>query len=377
MRKKLTSAARCAIKMRSQEKDRSKAIKCLERDLINGSLHCFGHHEKCSADFCKTVQEKGNETASTSAEDSSAQDSSAEDSSAEENVLEDVDPECSKLPVGKVKYDHTSCYTGVVNDQCTMWVDTMDEDAAVLEDASNGAKHPVPVSDELLHDIQVCVSSLVAKAPQLIGNFTTNLAEGWMNIRCKFDGGKVINRSQSGSWDFRCMGAGLQQNLGHEWGPGAFSEMTDSAINPVYQNASRVLAKKTAKDRKRKATTKAKERRRKSKYSKKDDSVQARKAYSRHDGATVPEEVTEDVLPEILEELKQSYYDRKVQVTKEKSTDIACKTAEQGSELWKQERMKRLTASVVGGVCKMRATTSKAKKVENLLYWQQSYYVGM
>ena len=189
-----------------------------------------------------------------------------------------------------------------------------------------------------------------------------------MNIRCKFDGGKVINRSQSGSWDFRCMGAGLQQNLGHEWGPGAFSEMTDSAINPVYQNASRVLAKKTAKDRKRKATTKAKERRRKSKYSKKDDSVQARKAYSRHDGATVPEEVTEDVLPEILEELKQSYYDTKVQVTKEKSTDIACKTAKQGSELWKQERMKRLTASVVGGVCKMRATTSKAKKVENLLY---------
>ena len=30
------------------------------------------------------------------------------------------------------------------------------------------------------------------------------------------------------------MGAGLQLNLGHEWGPQAFSDMTESGINPVY-----------------------------------------------------------------------------------------------------------------------------------------------
>ena len=35
MRKKLTSAARCAIKMRSEESDRQKGIKLLERDLKN------------------------------------------------------------------------------------------------------------------------------------------------------------------------------------------------------------------------------------------------------------------------------------------------------------------------------------------------------
>lgn len=89
MRKRLTSAARCAIKMRSQETDRPKAIKRLERDLINGPLHCFGCHEKCSADFCKTVQEKGDKTAS-------------DNTSAEENTLdEDADPESCKFPVGR------------------------------------------------------------------------------------------------------------------------------------------------------------------------------------------------------------------------------------------------------------------------------------
>lgn len=249
-----------------------------------------------------------------------------------------------------------------------MWTDTMDEDAEVQEDALNGAKHPISISDTLLHDIQVCVSSLAAKAPQLIGNFTTNLAEGWMNIRCKFDGGKVINRSQAGSWEFRCLGAGLQQNLGQDWGPGAFSQMTEATINPVYQSASTKLAKKTARDRKRKATTKAKEQRRRSKYSRKDDSLQARKAYSRHDGGDTPDEVTEDVLPETLEELKQSYYDTKVRVTKEEAIAIAHETAEQGNDLWKHERKKRLTASTIGGIIKMRATTKKAKKVEYLLY---------
>ena len=71
----------------------------------------------------------------------------------------------------------------------------------------------------MMHDIQTALSRLVSKASQLIENVTTNVAESWMHIRSKYDGGKVINRSQSGSWEHRCMGAGLQQNMGKEWGP--------------------------------------------------------------------------------------------------------------------------------------------------------------
>ena len=58
MRHRLTSAARCAIKMRSKEPDITKAVKLLERDLQNGPYHCFGHHERCSPDFCLSARER-------------------------------------------------------------------------------------------------------------------------------------------------------------------------------------------------------------------------------------------------------------------------------------------------------------------------------
>ena len=65
MRKRLTCAARCAIKMRSKNPDTKNAAKLLERDLWNGPLHCFGNHNKCSTDFCSTdcqIQQAGPST---------------------------------------------------------------------------------------------------------------------------------------------------------------------------------------------------------------------------------------------------------------------------------------------------------------------------
>ena len=60
MRRRLVSAARSAIRMRSTESDRSKAITKLRKDLLNGPRHCFGHHDHCSPDFCTTAREKSN-----------------------------------------------------------------------------------------------------------------------------------------------------------------------------------------------------------------------------------------------------------------------------------------------------------------------------
>jgi len=110
-----------------------------------------------------------------------------------------------------------------------------------------------------MHDIQVLlVSRLVGKAHQLIKNFTTNLAENWMQIRCTFDGGKVINRSQSGSCESRCSGAGLQINLGKCWGPPTWEKMTGFPASQVFVDTAE-SAKKADKDRKQKATEEAKD----------------------------------------------------------------------------------------------------------------------
>ena len=64
MRKRLVSAARAAIRMRSKEKDVKKALAALKHDLKNGPLHCFGFHDHCNPDFCKTAAD--NQHASTS-----------------------------------------------------------------------------------------------------------------------------------------------------------------------------------------------------------------------------------------------------------------------------------------------------------------------
>ena len=45
------------------------------------------------------------------------------------------------------------------------------------------------------------------------------IAECWMHICTKFDGGKHINWSQQGSWEGQCTGVGLRLNGGPAWGP--------------------------------------------------------------------------------------------------------------------------------------------------------------
>ena len=53
--------------------------------------------------------------------------------------------------------------------------------------------------------------------PKLKTNTKTNLAEGYMNIRCKFDGWKFYNRVQRGSFKHQCYGAGLRFQMGPDW----------------------------------------------------------------------------------------------------------------------------------------------------------------
>ena len=54
-RVKISAGARCAITMRSKEKDTigiKKASQKLAKDIRNSVWHVYGHHENCSADFC-------------------------------------------------------------------------------------------------------------------------------------------------------------------------------------------------------------------------------------------------------------------------------------------------------------------------------------
>ncbi len=81
-----------------------------------------------------------------------------------------------------------------------MWAEKLADDPGT-EDVQWDGLTPTNIDPRLYHDIQVQPSRLIGKAEQLIGNVTTYLAESWMHIRTKFDGGKVINRCQSGAWE--------------------------------------------------------------------------------------------------------------------------------------------------------------------------------
>ena len=258
----------------------------------------------------------------------------------------------------------------IASDQERLWRETLAEDPTTEAEVRWGGLTPTNVDKKLYHDIQVLLSRLVGKAKQLVSNETTNLAESWMNIRAKFDGGKFFNRSQSGSWQHRCMGAGLRLNMGDKWGPQAWKELTGSSPNKVFADTTEHTAKIMDKDRKRKATMEAKETRRRSKYAKIDDnSTAARKAYSRHDEGILPEEIIDDISPEELEELKSTFYQTKVVLTKEVACELEEQTRNQSeSNQWRCERRKRITASNAGGIAKMRAKTKRSKKVQQLLY---------
>ena len=78
-------------------------------------------------------------------------------------------------------------------------------------------------------------------------------------------GGKVINRSQSGSWEHRSMGAALQQNMGREWGLTVWKQMAEASPNKVFKGTGDCYEKTVVNNRKRMATEKAKESRRQSK----------------------------------------------------------------------------------------------------------------
>ena len=65
MRRKLTSAAHSAIKMRSTQPDRKEEVKLLERDILNSPHHCFGIHSNCSSEYCKVAAGKTSDGACT------------------------------------------------------------------------------------------------------------------------------------------------------------------------------------------------------------------------------------------------------------------------------------------------------------------------
>ena len=194
MRKRLTKAARCAISMRSRESNKKLAIKLLREDLHNGPRHCFGIHIKCSTDFCKTARERLSQQSASSAPVGSSEISPEQTVSSQTAATSFQTPVSSSQTPVSFYSDSAVCISDIediLQEQEEAWTDaTNDSDLDAVRSVDDALEK---VDERMPCDIQSLADRLVAKADMLLGNFTTNLCEGWMHIHTKFDGGKQIN----------------------------------------------------------------------------------------------------------------------------------------------------------------------------------------
>ncbi|KAK4877152.1 hypothetical protein RN001_009658 [Aquatica leii] len=76
---------------------------------------------------------------------------------------------------------------------------------------------PLLTSCNLFVEIVKLIENVMGKADRLVANETTNSAERYMSLVAKFTGGKRINFTQRGSYQRRCIAAGLAFNTGPTW----------------------------------------------------------------------------------------------------------------------------------------------------------------
>ena len=196
-----------------------------------------------------------------------------------------------------------------------------------------------------------------------------------MHIRTKFEGGKAISRSQGGSWESRCAGAGLRVNEGRMWGPKTWESITGERPNKTYISFATECTQHVEKDRKRKATDEAKTRQRASNYAKtNDDSMQARMDYVRRDNGPPVNEILHSISQVQFQGLMLDYYRAYVGASVCKIIEIERNTRGQGTSdsittnLWMTVRRKHITASNFGIIAKCRSTTKVGALVKTLLY---------
>jgi len=228
---------------------------------------------------------------------------------------------------------------------------------AARDKPSNANLNDLPPN--LLFEVEWAGDRLVNKAAQLSSNQTTNLTDCFMSVRAKTDGGKQTNRIQSGSFEHRCMTAGLSLTLGPTWAVDTWNHLftTPSPIAEMHANRRK---RKHEKDTARKATSTYKCARLQKKYHL--EPAIADKDYG--PDATAPNLTTQSELRDICKEFLKS-----LQATETRAAELARSTSDQDpapNSLWQRLRSVWLTASKFGTIIKCQSKFEKL--VETIHY---------
>ena len=212
----------------------------------------------------------------------------------------------------------------------------------------------------LLTKVLAASDRIVSLASQLNNNVTSNLAETYIDIRTYFDGGKLFNRVQSGSFEARCYAAGLRFQNGIEWCLPAWEKYVGNPATGSLQCLVKQTQQRRQQDKERKSTAKYITQRRRSKY-------QSSEQASVHYG---PNAAQPDLPRSELNKICQDYKLR-LNLSDAEQSNIEQQTRDQADDesgLWYEQRRSRLTASNFGTVAKRRSMTPSAPLVKQLLY---------
>ena len=278
----------------------------------------------------------------------------------------DSDPDVSSLHCDSSSTsDHVETIQDVIEHIATQEaMDSLEETQEEWQCRTTGAPNVSigDVEDELMFRIKRAGDLLVSNAAALIDNLTSNLAESFMSLRTKMDGGKMFNRVQSGSFQHRCVATGLRVQMGPTWGASTWEKVTGLQAGSVLRQSASVAERQHNSDVQRKRSQAYKESRVSAKFRKSSDgSRDAMKSYG--ENAQQPD-ISIDELRHLCNEYKDS-----LQLTREEVSKIEAQTREQAqSAYWYEVRHRRITASNVGKIARRRPTTKVTNLVRSLLY---------
>ena len=331
LRRRGAVALRCIISRRSAEakEDRKKAVQALKMDITNLPEHMLGNHVRCG-DYCKSKKDIMGE---------------------EEKRVEgkEVDTE----------------FEDILQENEEIWKD-LENLELQAEALSIPSMLPTAIDDQIKKHLRQILEPIKNKANVLIENSTSNLAEHYMSIRTKMDGGKRVNRTGGSSWTTRCAGAALQQNLGTFWSTRTWETVTGEPPSPPFKKWYGKVEQRNQHSRKSKCKPEVKARayKRKAQSQSQGKSKKAKMFYGQESI-----QVTEDVSCEELKKMCTDYYMKEVEVTPEKKKVIERLTKLQGqSGVWHSERKKRITASNVGKVAKRNPKIRVEPLVRDMLH---------
>lgn len=342
---RIVNCVRGAIRMRNREMkstgQRQPAVQRLRIDIDNCVQHVFGKHTRCSEEYCK-VKKEINDKKNADSVDTVENGQEINDVNNEEEII-----------------------SSVLNDQASYWNDMSIQE----EEECRNIVPPLIIFEDLptplISDVKQILNRVIQKAHMLIDNSTTNLAECWMSIRSKFDGGKQINRCMRGSWNARCSGASLRFQNGPMWSPKVWSTIFNQDVSQVFSGEYNRRVRKKETNKKYSDSWKGKARRVLWKELRSKASTEGKHAYG-----TEATQVIEDLPEDIVVAKCKEFYNDKIKITPQQAQQIEQCTRQQSlCNDWNEQRKNRVTSSTFHNIL-VRNTVKFgfSKLVDNIVY---------